>query len=195
MRIGPLGPQGVQARIREIQSRMQELFENENEPVRTESSNTRSFVQMVTWNNRAQRELIRPLSVQWSNMNVDLQSLKQIAQSAAQEFNLDEDIFIALISAESAWNPNAVSPKGAKGLAQLMPDTARALGVADPFDPAQNLRGGAKFLRQMLDQFGSYELALAAYNAGPGAVRRYNGIPPYSETQNYVRKILGEVNR
>ncbi len=195
MRIGPLGPQGVQARIREIQSRMQELFENENEPIRTESNNTRSFAQMVNRNNRAQRELIRPLSVQWSNMNVDLQSLKQIAQSAAQEFNLDEDIFIALISAESAWNPNAVSPKGAKGLAQLMPDTARALGVADPFDPAQNLRGGARFLRQMLDQFGSYDLALAAYNAGPGAVRRYNGIPPYSETQNYVRKILGEVNR
>lgn len=195
MRIGPLGPQGVQARIREIQSRMQELFENENEPIRTDSSNTRSFAQMVSWNNRAQRELIRPLSVQWSNLNVDLQSLKQIAQSAAQEFNLDEDIFIALISAESAWNPNAVSPKGAKGLAQLMPDTARSLGVADPFDPLQNLRGGARFLRQMLDQFGSYELALAAYNAGPGAVRRYNGIPPYSETQNYVRKILGEVNR
>lgn len=195
MRIGPLGPQGVQARIREIQSRMQELFENENEPIRTESSNTRSFAQMVNRNNRAQRDLIRPLSVQWSNMNVDLQSLKQIAQSAAQEFNLDEDIFIALISAESAWNPNAVSPKGAKGLAQLMPDTARSLGVADPFDPAQNLRGGARFLRQMLDQFGSYDLALAAYNAGPGAVRRYNGIPPYSETQNYVRKILGEVNR
>ena len=195
MRIGPLGPQGVQARIREIQSRMQELFENENEPIRTESNNTRSFAQMVNRNNRAQRDLIRPLSVQWSNMNVDLQSLKQIAQSAAQEFNLDEDIFIALISAESAWNPNAVSPKGAKGLAQLMPDTARSLGVADPFDPVQNLRGGARFLRQMLDQFGSYELALAAYNAGPGAVRRYNGIPPYSETQNYVRKILGEVNR
>ncbi len=195
MRIGPLGPQGVQARIREIQSRMQELFENENEPVRTESRNTRSFAQMVNWSNRAQRELIRPLSVQWSNLNVDLQSLKQIAQSAAQEFNLDEDIFMALISAESAWNPNAVSPKGAKGLAQLMPNTARALGVADPFDPVQNLRGGARFLRQMLDQFGSYELALAAYNAGPGAVRRYNGIPPYAETQNYVRKILGEVNR
>ena len=129
MRIGPLGPQGVQARIREIQSRMQELFENENEPIRTESNNTRSFAQMVNRNNRAQRDLIRPLSVQWSNMNVDLQSLKQIAQSAAQEFNLDEDIFIALISAESAWNPNAVSPKGAKGLAQLMPDTARSLGV------------------------------------------------------------------
>lgn len=195
MRIGPLGPQGVQARIREIQSRMQELFENENEPVRTESRNTRSFAQMVNWSNRAQRELIRPLSVQWSNLNVDLQSLKQIAQSAAQEFNLDEDIFMALISTESAWNPNAVSPKGAKGLAQLMPNTARALGVADPFDPVQNLRGGARFLRQMLDQFGSYELALAAYNAGPGAVRRYNGIPPYAETQNYVRKILGEVNR
>ncbi|RMG27245.1 MAG: lytic transglycosylase domain-containing protein [Armatimonadetes bacterium] len=122
-------------------------------------------------------------------------TLPMLADQIAEENGLDAGLFRALIRAESGWNPNAVSPKGAMGLTQLMPDTARALGVNNPFDPVENLRGGARYLRQMLDQFGSVELALAAYNAGPGAVRRYGGIPPFPETKNYVAKILGEMSR
>lgn len=99
--------------------------------------------------------------------------------------------FQALIRVESAYNPSAVSPKGATGLAQLMPATARSLGV-DITDPMQNLDGGARYLLAQLDRFKSLSLALAAYNAGPAAVERYGGIPPYAETQTYVRRVLTE---
>ena len=99
-------------------------------------------------------------------------------------------LFLRLVQRESGWNPGAVSHKGATGLAQLMPDTARLLGV-DINDPADNLRGGARYLRMMYDRFGSWRLALAAYNAGPMAVEANDGIPPYEETQNYVKAILG----
>jgi len=93
---------------------------------------------------------------------------------------------------ESNFNPTAGSPAGARGLTQLMPGTARGLGVTDVTDPAQALEGGAKYLRQQLDAFGGdVTRALAAYNAGPGAVQRFGGVPPYAETQNYVRKVQG----
>ena len=100
----------------------------------------------------------------------------------------------AVVKAESGFNPNAVSHAGAQGLMQLMPSTAAGLGVTDPFDPQQNLNGGAKFLRQLMDQFGGdMSKVLAGYNAGPGAVQKYGGIPPYEETQAYVPKVLGYV--
>lgn len=114
----------------------------------------------------------------------------QMAREAARRNNVPEDLFLRLIQQESAWNPRARSHKGALGLAQLMPATARTLGV-DPRDPAQNLDGGARYLRQQYETFRSWRLALAAYNAGPGAVQKYNGVPPYRETRNYVKKIWG----
>jgi soluble lytic murein transglycosylase-like protein len=135
---------------------------------------------------------LNPLDLIPSNQGIGLAELQALADTTAQEFGLDAALFRALIKAESGWNPNSVSPKGAQGLAQLMPATARELGVIDPFDPRENLRGGAKYLKQMIEQFGSVELGLAAYNAGPGAVRRHNGIPPFAETQSFVRRILGE---
>lgn len=115
---------------------------------------------------------------------------RSLAAQIAQEEGVPVDLFLRLVGQESAYNPGAVSPKGATGLAQLMPGTAAELGV-DPTDPIQNLRGGARYLKQQLDTFGDQRLALAAYNAGPGAVRKYGGIPPYAETQKYVSKILG----
>jgi soluble lytic murein transglycosylase-like protein len=106
--------------------------------------------------------------------------------------DLEPKLVRALIQVESAWNPVAVSRAGAMGLMQLMPDTAALLDVADPYDPDQNVRGGTLFLRRMLDRFGGrVDLALAAYNAGPKAVERHGGIPPYAETRNYVQRILG----
>ena len=113
-----------------------------------------------------------------------------LARDAARRFNVPEDIFLRLVQQESNWNSKAISHKGAIGLAQLMPQTARLLGV-NPHDPKQNLEGGAKYLSDQYRDFGTWRLALAAYNAGPNAVRTHGGIPPYAETQNYVRSILG----
>ena len=115
---------------------------------------------------------------------------RALASQIAQQEGVPTDLFLRLVNQESRFRPNAVSEAGAMGLAQLMPGTARDLGV-DPNDPAQNLTGGARYLRQQLDAFGTPELALAAYNAGPGNVRKYGGIPPFKETQNYVSTILG----
>lgn len=113
-----------------------------------------------------------------------------MAQEMARKHRIPQALFVRLVQAESNWNPMAISHKGAIGLAQLMPGTARLLGV-DPYDPRENLEGGARYLRMQYDAFGSWQLALAAYNAGPGAVQRHGGVPPYRETQNYVRKVLG----
>ncbi len=114
----------------------------------------------------------------------------ETARAAARAHDIPEDLFLRLVQQESGWNPSAVSPKGATGLAQLMPETADLLGV-DIDDPEENLRGGARYLRMMYDKFGSWRLALAAYNAGPKAVEAAGGVPEFDETQNYVKAILG----
>lgn len=113
-----------------------------------------------------------------------------MARDAARRHGVPEDLFLRLVQQESNFNPNARSHKGAIGLAQLMPDTARLLRV-DPNDPAQNLEGGARYLKQQFSKFGKWPLALAAYNAGPGSVQKHKGIPPYNETRTYVKKIWG----
>ncbi len=115
---------------------------------------------------------------------------KPMAEAAARRYGVPVDLFNRLIQQESGWNPRAKSPVGAVGLAQLMPFTARKLGV-NPNDPRQNLDGGARYLKQQFNRFRSWRLALAAYNAGPDAVQKYNGIPPYKETRNYVKVIMG----
>ena len=119
--------------------------------------------------------------------------LRAMAAQAAEQAGVPPSVFQALVEVESGYNPEAISPKGAMGLTQLMPATAQALGVTNPFDPEQSLTAGARYLAQLLRQFGSLPLALAAYNAGPGAVQFYHGIPPYPETQAYVERILALV--
>lgn len=116
--------------------------------------------------------------------------IAQIIERVAQEEGVDEALVRAVVQAESGGNPNAVSPKGAMGLMQLMPRTAEAMGVSNPFDPEQNVRGGVRLLRGLLNEFGDVRLALAAYNAGGPAVRQYGGVPPFAETQKFVRRVM-----
>ncbi len=121
---------------------------------------------------------------------VTSQEIDDVIDKAAQKHNVDANLVRALIKQESNFNPSAVSNKGAMGLMQLMPGTARQLGVSDPFDPQQNVDAGVKHLKQLLDNYnGDVRLGLAAYNAGEGAVARNKGVPPYRETQDYVKRI------
>jgi len=116
--------------------------------------------------------------------------LEQLISHFAEQFQLDEALIRAVIKVESDFNPQVVSSKGAQGLMQLMPETANEVGISNPFDPSESIYGGSRYLRQMLDSFDrNLDFALAAYNAGPSMVRKYGGIPPYEETQNYVRRV------
>ena len=129
----------------------------------------------------------------WSGIPIysgDSGLYQDMARAAARRHNVPEDLFLRLVRTESNFRPTARSNKGAIGLAQIMPFTAQHLGI-NPHDPKENLEGGARYLSQQYRRFGDWRLALAAYNAGPEAVEQYHGVPPYAETQQYVRAILG----
>ena len=126
-----------------------------------------------------------------SSENTTREQIKQLVKNISAKYNVDEKLVNAVIKQESGFNVKAKSKAGAMGLMQLMPATARSLGVKDPYNPVQNIEGGVKYLSNMLKKYnGNVILALAAYNAGSGAVDKYSGVPPYKETQNYVRSIL-----
>jgi len=130
-------------------------------------------------------------SASGGSVALDHSELRQLVNRVSLEHGVDPKLVDALVRVESSYDPRAVSRKGAMGLMQLMPDTADRLQVEDPFDPEQNVRAGVKEFSRLVDRYaGSLQLALAAYNAGEGAVARYRGIPPYNETRNYVSRIL-----
>lgn len=127
-----------------------------------------------------------------SNVNGWSPQMKQMADAAATRYGVPRELVIAVSRAESAFRSDATSPAGAQGLMQLMPATAKGLGVTKIADPWQNLAGGTKYLRQLMDRFGGdTKQVIAAYNAGPNAVQQYGGVPPYAETQKYVARVLG----
>lgn len=122
--------------------------------------------------------------------------INELINKYSESAGLDADFVKAVINQESGFNPNATSKCGAMGLMQLMPGTAQGLGVTNAYDPEQNIQGGTKYLKGLMDRFDNNKsLALAAYNAGPNAVKKYGGIPPYQETQNYVKNVLGKYEK
>lgn len=118
-----------------------------------------------------------------------------LAVRIGARYGVEPALIEAIVGNESGYDPKATSPAGARGLMQLMPATARSLRVGDPYDPEQNVAGGTRYLRGLLDRFGRVDLAVAAYNAGPNAVKRYGGIPPFAETQAYVRAVLADYRK
>ena len=126
----------------------------------------------------------------WESVPLNRRAFADEIEAAAEVFAVDDALIRAIIHAESAYQPGALSPKGAQGLMQLMPATQRELEVVDVYDPVDNIAGGTRYLAGLLEEFGNdVELATAAYNAGPGAVREHGGVPPYAETQEYVRRV------
>ena len=127
---------------------------------------------------------------------VSRNEINDLIDKYSEQAGLDVDFVKAVINQESGFNPNATSKCGAMGLMQLMPGTAQGLGVTNAYDPEQNIQGGTKYLKGLMDRFDNNKsLALAAYNAGPNAVKKYGGIPPYQETQNYVKSVLAKYDK
>lgn len=135
-------------------------------------------------------------SVNKTKNSTSRNEINELISKYADKNGLDEDFVKAVINQESGFNPNATSKCGAMGLMQLMPSTAQGLGVKNAYDAEQNIEGGTKYLKGLMDRFNNDKsLALAAYNAGPNAVKKYGGIPPYAETQNYVKSVLGKYDK
>jgi len=183
-----MGPEAIQQRMEQIQSKMDAFFGNNETGFQSALASAQGGLSGQVPSGLDGNTPMSPDGL--TVIPEGAEPLKQMAVAAAQRYGIDPALYVALINKESAFNPYSRSGKGAMGLAQLMPDTARGLGVKNVFDPAQNLDAGAKYLAQLLDQFGTPELALAAYNAGPGRVVAAGGIPDIPETQDYVSSIM-----
>jgi soluble lytic murein transglycosylase-like protein len=182
------------SRINEIRERFN--LQQKKEPVVEVSAvkpESKSFASLVDAN-AVQQNLIQSSSQSHVRKNMTVDEINSLAETMAKKQGVSPSLVKAVIQNESGYDPDAVSPKGAMGLMQLMPQTAETLGVADPFSPEDNIRGGVKMLKDLLSAYkGDYTKAVAAYNAGKETVDKYNGTPPYKETQDYVKRVIDTV--
>lgn len=170
-------------RIRQIETRISSIEQKINKDGGKNEPGVVSFEKVL--NEKVQETKKSSLPEKFDKTHIT-----KLIEKYSNENGLDKNLVEAVIHAESSFNNEAVSHAGAQGLMQLMPLTAEKLGVDDPFDPEQNIAGGTKYLRNLINKYNSVELGLAAYNAGPENVNKYGGIPPFSETQNYVKKVI-----
>ena len=192
----------VMQRINEIRSRFKSMRHNQNQQsAQLRETQGRSFEEQVSQRVREHDGTV-PESGAIGQLNhtdarhMSIEEIQTMAREYANANRVPAGLVNAIIETESSYNPSAVSPRGAMGLMQLMPATARQLGVENPFIPEENVRGGVQLMRQLLDRYnGDFRKALAAYNAGEGAVDRHNGVPPYAETQNYVNRVIDSYQR
>lgn len=185
MRISLMGPAAIERRISQIQSKIDGVTPT------PPKKNFKDFLAEINGQGS-----VAPLSTMAGEIRpVSGGPFEQMADAAALQHGIDPAVFRALVNQESGWDPSARNKdSGALGLTQLMPGTAAELGV-NPLNPKENLDGGARYLKQMLNRFGTYSLALAAFNAGPGKVEKFGGIPNYGETTNYVKSIMAASGR
>ena len=179
-----------------IESDFKKILEEKNKQTNTIENETAptplaALEEDIEPNIKEAIELKSKIDLKSQSTNID-----ELVQTFSDKYGIDGDFIKAIIKQESGFNPNATSKKGAMGLMQLMPKTAESLGVLDAYNPSQNIEGGVKYLKTLLDKYNNnHELALAAYNAGPTAVQKYGGIPPYKETRNYVNSIMSTYNK
>lgn len=184
------GAEGVKSRIAELRSRMEAPETGFSQVLQSKSP--APMTGEITFNEN------RPMNPFEGVMapSVGQTQLRALADSVARREGVDPKLLAAVVEAESGWDPMVRSDKGAQGLTQLMPDTAREVGVTSPLDPEQSLMGGARYLKKMLSRFnGDVTLAVAAYNAGPGNVEKAGGIPNFAETQTYVKRVMARYGR
>ncbi|MFN4178830.1 MAG: transglycosylase SLT domain-containing protein [Armatimonadota bacterium] len=159
--------------------------------LQTEVADSSTSEAVVNLTNTLRLPAYPTTSLPSTNGDLDKAAIQRLVIQTSYRYGVEPALALAVAKAESDFEPKVVSSKGAMGVMQLMPETAKALGVSNPFDPAQNIDGGIRYLKQLIERFGgNITLAVAAYNAGPNAVRRYGGVPPYPETQNFVRRVL-----